>query len=275
MVLKFIQEGAGDGPDEEDFKVRDLEFTANISFETLDRNIINAIARTDTAWLKEAEAHDGVAIIAAGGPSLAQDLEYIRFCQNNGEVIFALNGVPKYLSEHGITPDCHVMLDSLPWVADFVSPELPMKRYYSCQCDPAVLDMAPDNTLWAPYMIGIEEGFPTLKPPYVPGGTTVGTRAIFLAYMLGYRSFRLFGLDSSQAGDVCHAYSQIGYENVLDVKCGDKTFKCPPQLMAQAEECQNVLNDLMAKGCQFFIYGDGLLRTIADEMNKQVLAMAS
>lgn len=274
MVLKFIREGA-EGTEEQDFKVRDLEFTANISFETLDRNIKSAIARTDMNWLQESPPHDGVAIIAAGGPSLSQELEYIRFCQKSGEVIFALNGVPKYLSEHGIVPDCHVLLDSLPWVADFVSPELPMKRYYSCQCDPVVLDMAPENTLWAPYMIGIEDGFPSLKPPYVLGGTTVGTRAIFLAYMLGYRSFRLFGLDSSHDGEVGHAYSQIGYEEVLDVKCGDKNFKCPPQLMAQAEECQVVLNDLMDKGCSFVVYGDGLLRTIADEMNKQIAQEAA
>lgn len=274
MVLKFIREGT-EGETEHDFKVKDLEFTANISFETLDRNIKNASGRQDAVWLQEEKPHDRVAIIAAGGPSLSQELEYIRFCQKNGEVIFALNGVPKYLFEHGVIPDYHVLLDSLPWVADFVSPDLPMKRYYSCQCDPSVLDMAPDNTLWAPYMIGIEEGFPSLRPPYVQGGTTVGTRALYLAYMLGYRTFRLFGLDSSQAGDVCHAYSQIGYEEVLDVKCGDKTFKCPPQLMAQAEECQIVLNDLRDKGCDFTIYGNGLLRAIADEMNKQVLALAS
>lgn len=274
MVLKFIREGT-EGETEQDFKVKDLEFKANISFETLNRNIQSAIARSEMTWLQETEPHDGVAIIAAGGPSLAQELEYIRFCQKSGEVIFALNGVPKYLSEHGIFPDCHVLLDSLPWVADFVSPEIPMKRYYSCQCDPSVLDMASNNTLWAPYMIGIEEGFRALRPPFVQGGTTVGTRALYLAYTLGYRTFRLFGLDSSQHGDTCHAYSQIGYEEVLDVRCGDKTFKCPPQLMAQAEECQIVLNDLMDKGCEFVVYGDGLLRTIADEMNKQVLAMAS
>jgi hypothetical protein len=276
MSLKFVNPGEGEGADEIGFKVRDLEFTANISYETLEANLKAASARQGAPWLEECPEHDGTALIVAGGPSLATELEYIRHCQDHGEIIFAVNNVPAFLERNGITPDCHILLDSLPWVADFVHPHIPMVRYYSSQCDPAVHDLAPNCILWTPHMIGLEQAFPNLRPPFVIGGTTVGTRALGLAYILGYRKFRLFGLDSSNDGDRHHAYEQIAYENeALDVKCGGKSFKAPLQLIAQAEEFQNIINLFMAEGCEISVYGNGLLRALADEMQKQSLAAAS
>lgn len=263
-MLKFLR-NPEDRSEDMDFQVRDLEFTANISYETLERNLKAAMARENSRWLESVEPHGGTAIIAGGGPSLRTDLNFIRFCQESGEVLFAINNVPAYLKEKGITPNAHVLLDSLPSVADFVDPKTPMVRFYSSQCDPSVHDKAGDCILWTPYIIGLDSAFPDLKPPFVGGGTTVGTRAVGLAYQLGFRRFRLFGLDCSMAGDALHAYEQDHDYDILDVKCGGKEFHGPIQMIAQAEEFVNIIPKLLAEGCEIHVYGDGLLRAISDE----------
>jgi hypothetical protein len=263
-MLKFIRDPENRSEDK-DFEVRDLEFIANISYETLEHNLKAAMARTDARWLESFEPHDGTAIIAGGGPSLKSDLCFMKFCQASGDILFAVNNVPAYLSDKGITPDCHVLLDSLPGVANMVKPEIPMVRFYSSQCDPSVHDKAPNCILWTPYIVGLETAFPELRPPFVGGGTTIGTRALGLAYQLGYRRFRLFGLDCSMDGNELHAYEQDHDHEILDVMCGGKNFRSPIQMIAQAEEFVVIIPKLLSEGCELTVYGNGLLRAVADE----------
>lgn len=264
-MLHFIR-NPDDRSEDKDFTIHDLEVSANVSYEQLGNNLRAASARPNATWLQTVEAHDGMAIIAAGGPSLANDLAFMKLCHTSGETLFAVNNVPKFLMEKGIIPDAHILLDSLPSMTEFVHPEISMVRFYSSQCDPAVHDLAPNCILWNPYIEGLWDAFPDLKPPFVGGGTTIGTRAIGLAYQLGYRRFRIFGLDCSMAGDELHAYSQPHEYNILEVTCGGKSFRAPMQMMAQAEEFMHVAHKLLAEGCELHIYGDGLLRAVADEM---------
>lgn len=263
-MLKFVR-NPEERTEDKDFTVRDLEFTANISYDALERNLKAAMAREDAHWLESVDPHDGVAMIAGGGPSLAVDLDYVKFRQASGEVLFAVNNVPAYLDNHGIVADCHVLLDSLPSMIDFVSPKIPMVRFYSSQCDPSVHNAAPGCILWTPYIIGLAENFPELKPPFVGGGTTIGTRAVGLAYQLGYRRFRLFGLDCSMDGNELHAYDQGHDHDILEVSCGGKNFRAPIQMIAQAEEFISIIPKLLSEGCELTVYGNGLLRAIADE----------
>lgn len=263
-MLKFVRNPEKRSEDK-DFTVRDLEFTANISYDTLGRNLKTAIARENAKWLESLNPHGGTAIIAGGGPSLKADMEYLRFCQATGDILFAVNNVPAYLRGFGVTPDCHILLDSIPEVADFVHPEISMVRFYSSQCDPSVHDKAPGCIMWTPDIIGLQDAFPELQPPFVGGGTTVGTRAVGLAYQLGYRRFRLFGLDCSMDGDELHAYDQDHDYDILDVSCGGKKFRAPLQMIAQAEEFINIIPALLSEGCELTVYGKGLLRAIADE----------
>lgn len=98
----------------------------------------------------------------------------------------------------------------------------------------------------------------------IGGGSTGASRAIMLAYGLGYRKFQLFGLDSSFDGDAVHAYSQAKYANTIDVTCGDEVFKTSPQLLGQAEDFKLLFPDFMQAGCEITVHGKGLLRAIAN-----------
>lgn len=244
-----------------------LTFESNVTAERIVTNVGLAVKREGARWLEAKDAHGGVALIVGGGASLKGDLGTVWTHQQKGAKLFALNNVPKYLISKGIAPDAHVLLDAIPEVADFVENWYTTERYYASQCHPSVHDRAGDELiLWHPAIQGLLEVIPDCDGPFVGGGTTIGTRAIGVAYMLGYRNLHLFGLDSSYEGDFCHAYEQGGYADLWDVKVGNEEFRSPPQLIAQAQEFQNLLPDLIAQGCEITVHGTGLLPSLAAEI---------
>lgn len=248
--------------------VAELEFVSNVTEERIAENLISAHARKNVAWLPENEAHDGVAVIVAGGPSLKRTVQTVARMQRAGAKVFALNRVAAYLKNNSILPDAHVLLDAHPdEVISFIDKSYPCMRFYASQCDPAVLDAAGDElVLWDSYMQGILDVVPDAHGPFVGGGTTVGTRAIGLCYMLGYRKIHVFGLDSSCEEGEGHAYSQIDFPSVLDVVFNGKKYRTPPQFLAQVEDFKKLLPELTASGCELTVHGDGLLPDVAASM---------
>lgn len=243
----------------------EMKFTPNVPKDDLTANIRSAIKR-DCQWFEPRLAHDETALIVGGGPSLKDDLPFLKHMAGAAQV-FALNGAAAYLEKHGIVPDFHVMLDAHPDCLSFVRPHLPMIRYYASQCAPAVLDAAGKSLVcWH----GGGEAMTAIKGHIfscvVGGGSTGATRAMILAYGLGYRKFHLFGMDSSYDGDVGHAYEQEDGDNFLDVTCGDQVFKTTPQLLGQAEDFKLILPDLIRAACEVTVHGDGLLRAVATQM---------
>lgn len=245
----------------------ELQFIPNVSKDALRANILSAIQR-DCQWFEPRQAHDGIALIVGGAPSLKADLLFLKHMAEEGQ-IFALNGVPAYLAQNGIIPDFHVMLDAHPDCLKFVAPNLPMIRYYASQCTPEVLDAAGTSLVgWhggGEVMLALGEEGNTFRH-VVGGGSTGATRAMILAYGLGYRKFHLFGMDSSFDGEIGHAYEQANYQNTVDVTCGDEVFKSSPQLLGQAEDFKMILPDLISAACEITVHGDGLLKAIATQM---------
>lgn len=245
--------------------IAELSFTPNVPKGELVANIRSAIQR-DCRWFEPRPAHEEAAIIVGGGPSLKDNLVLLRFLALDSHV-FALNGVPAYLEKHGIIPDSHVILDAHPVCLYFTARHLPMTRYYASQCTPEVLDAAGSNLVcWhgGGEAMNAIEGH-TFKH-VVGGGSTGATRALILAYGLGYRKFHLFGMDSSYDGDRGHAYDQFDYKNFVEVRCGDQVFKTNPQLFAQAEDFKTILPDLISAACEVTVHGDGLLNAVATQM---------
>ena len=243
----------------------ELKFIPNVAKDDLKANILSAIQR-DCQWFEPRATHDETAIIVGGGPSLRDILLWLRHMAQSAHV-FALNGVPAYLEKHGIIPDSHVMLDAHPHCLSFVAPHLPMRRYYASQCSRATLDAAGSSLVcWH----GGGEAMASIPghvfKNIVSGGSTGATRAMVLAYGLGYRKFHLFGMDSSYDGDRGHAYDQADYANFLNVTCGNQVFKSSPQLLGQAEDFKMILPDLLRAACEITVHGDGLLNAVATQM---------
>ena len=100
----------------------------------------------------------------------------------------------------------------------------------------------------------------------VIGGGTVLSRAIFLAYDLGYKSIELTGVDSSFTEDKHHAYDQPINDDddvILTYTArGTGPFKTSPTLAAQAEYVFAQMGKLERVGIKFTVKGEGLLPTM-------------
>lgn len=234
----------------------------NISVKKRAMNVRSAMQR-NARQFEPSCAHDRICILVGGAPSLRDDIFMVSAMAAQGDV-FAVNNVPRYLAERGLDTDVHVLMDAHPIVADFIVMQLKSIRYYASQCEPEVLDKAGNELiLWHAASQALDD-VPGINN-IVGGGSTTATRALYLAYGLGYRKFHLFGLDSSQDGDKCHAYKQAGYDTVLDVTCGDETFRSSPQMIAQAEDFKTIIPDMIKAGCEVTIHGSGLLKAIANK----------
>lgn len=243
---------------------------ANVPQEKIVEHIKSAHVR-NSAWVETLPAHSIPAVIVAGGPSLKRSVGTIKRMQRDGAHIFALNNTVSFLLERGITPDCHVLLDAWEEVVPYIRTDAPMRRYYASQCDPRALDMAGDELiLWNPHIINLETVISDLHEPTIKGGSTVGTRVLYLTHALGYRNLHLFGVDSSYENGKGHAYSQVAYENTLKVKFGGKDYCSAAPLVGQVQEFRRLLPEILTLGCAVVVHGDGLLPDVAAEMLRSV-----
>jgi len=246
---------------------------ANVELDALRANVKSAISR-DCAWVNQHPENKGHAIIVGGGPSLKKTMFYIRGMQMAGGKVFATNNTYKHLLAHGITPDAHVMLDARPENAEFVPDDLSPK-YYASQCHPSVLEAAgPSLVCWHAHQAGYTDI--VLSHPSgaieIGGGTTVGLKAVALAYLMGYRDIRLFGFDSCYEDDAHHAYAQPlnDGQRIVDVTVGGQKFRAAPWMVAQAEEFKDTVTALVHLKCVVTVYGEGLLPKVAEEMGKRI-----
>lgn len=243
----------------------DLEQICNTADAKIAANVRSSMAQ-ELPWLDKAEAHEGTAVIVGGGPSLRSKLGEIALHQAHGATIFATNGTAKFLARNGITPDFHVVLDARPENAEFVSEPMDGTDYLiASQCDPRVYQNLKGYpvTVWHPYVPLIAEIVcHDPKPVHMVGcGSTVCLKAIGIAHAMGYRSFGLYGMDSSYDADQHHAYSQPQNDSdrILDVQVGEKLFKAAPWMVSQANEFQDLAAYLANEGCTFSVAGEGTL----------------
>jgi FkbM family methyltransferase len=236
--------------------------TSNTDDKVLRAQVSHALT-LNCAWLKPGN-DTTTAIIVGGGPSLTENLFYIRGMQAAGGKVFATGNTYKYLQQQGIQPDAHVLLDAREDNYAFVPVET-CPKYYASQCHPRVLAAAgPDLICWHAAMTSYESLVQDHEGAKVGGGTTVGLKAIALAFALGHRHLRLFGFDSSY-GPSHHAYEQTlnDGEKTVDVTVAGRHFKCAPWMVSQYEDFKELVPILLQQGCVLRIFGDGLIPHVA------------
>lgn len=250
----------------------EIEQFCNTEDKQIEANIRHAMSLPHP-WLEPVPENDATAIIVGGAPSLKET--YAEISGIEGGVIFATNNTPKFLKENGIGIDYQVLIDAREESASFLATERPRLGYLiGSQCDRAVFDKLTDQavTVWHPKISGIVELVQNDERPkcIVGGGSTVCLKAIAIAYIMGFRKFHLFGMDSSYSGEAHHAYAQSLNDDdlVVNVQVDDQMFKTTPWMVAQADEFEDLLFELRRLGCVFDISGDGLIPYILRETLK-------
>lgn len=244
--------------------VLELTHICNTERESISKNIKHALT-LPYQWLAPQEPHDGHMVVIGGGPSLKKDIEEIAERQRRGQLIFATNNTYNWLCDHGITPDCHVMLDAREDNKEFLPKSGKPLCYYASQCHPDVL-VGDNIILWHSFSDGIlEEIGNNTGDPLVGGGTTVGLKSLALGHILGYRNFHLYGFDSSYTEDQNHAYPQAlnDGERVLDVEMNGKKYRAAAWMCAQVEQFKETSKALVESGAVVSVHGSGLLPDLA------------
>lgn len=251
--------------------VMELTQVCNTDDSVITKNIKSALGQNHK-WLQMAAPHDGHAVIVGGAPSLKFNLKEIELRQQNNQIIFATNNAFNYLRANGIKPEVHVMLDAREENIEFVPQRGNTQCYYSSQCHPDVIKEASkhDLILWHPMIESIFEiiGNDT-GDALVGGGSTVGMKAIALAYILGYRKFHLYGMDSSYSEGENHAYKQPlnDSEKVIEVTMNGSKYQSAPWMCTQVEDFKITARELVQQGCVLTVHGNGLLPDVAQNLS--------
>ena len=255
-------------------KVQPISALPNTRDEILFRNIeINS--QRKLPWLTEAPAHDGVAVICGGGPSLDATMPFIRGHAKAGHTILALNNAAAFLRARDVVPTYQVIIDPRPENIRFVT-EVPADHFIlSSQCDPSLFDALDghDVTVLHPAVEGVREHLPPgTIATLVGGGITVGLTAMAAVHVLGFREIHLYGYDSSDADDGnAHAYPQDENDpekKRIEVIVAGRRFRSSYAMYAQAEKFESFARLLADADATVYVHGDGLLPTIAREMSK-------
>lgn len=231
-------------------------------------NIESAIARGLPEISPAICSHDGTFVIVGSGPSLPQFVDEIKAEREKGRPICAINGAYDFLVDSGVTPDLFLTVDPRPMPQNVTKPQPETIFLLASRVNPEVFDRLKDHKVMVWHSFSFEEECKAYgKRPAIGGGSTSGLRAITVAYVMGYRRFAVYGLDSCLAGDnITKRFTGEKAGHVIDVIVGGRTFYANGAMAQQANECQELMGCM--PGITIDFKGDGLIAAIWAERRK-------
>jgi len=217
--------------------------------------------------------------IVGGAPSLLDTLDSIREKRRQGAKIWVCNNAWRVLENAGIKFDAIVIMDARPENVAFVEGAPDCDYLIAAICHPSLFDVLEGRRviLWHPHQGGEGEQAcmeaQNKEGILLPGGGTVGLRALFLANAAGYRKLHIYGMDSSYRDDAHHAYAQSlnDGEKIIEIKMEqfDRIYRCAGWMARQADEFRWHWQRLVSAGCTVTAHGDGLLPDLCRHINKR------
>lgn len=218
-------------------------------------------------------SHDGTFVIVGSGPSLPLFAEQIKAEQANGRPICAINGAHDFLCEHDLHPEFFLTVDPRPMPQNLKRANKYTTYLLASRVNPQTFDLLRDCkvVLWHSWSEEDEcKVWRDVGKFGIGGGTTSGLRAINVGYVLGFRKFQLYGMDSCLAEDkATKRFTGEKAGALIDVIVGGRTFWCNHAMAQQAQDFQKlyaVMPDLTVQSA-----GDGLLSAILAERRKKGL----
>lgn len=251
--------------------VADYVLSCNTDDSVLEAQIMHNASRNIPAigWHK---IHETKGIIVGGGPSLEQDLTWLRMLAEQGAHIFAINGALEYLLTHKVPVKALVMLDARKENLKFVKKKRKVDYYLAAQVHPSVFDHLEGRNvkLFYPNAPGLYDKLVNMQKTdaaLIGGGRTAGLMAMGLLYTMGFRDIELFGMDSSYVNKN-HAYKQPmnDKDNVVEIEYNGVQFTSSPWMVQQVDDFMPLAEILVSYGCRIAVHGDGLLPAVANSM---------
>lgn len=234
--------------------------------EQIRANVAANIGR-DVPLVKPFSAHDGVFVFVGGGPSLSTEIGGLRARLEAGEKLTVVTSGKTigYLIENGVTPWGWLNVDTKPKMREYVGETPPRIRYFvSSASAPVLFDHLSSHDVWmlhAPCAAGEDDLYNTEDAPLIGGGCTTPTRAITLAYVLGFRTIEFYGVDSSYGSDGTYAYHKdVVHGLEIAVTDDGREFSSSAVWLMQAEEIDTLTSEWLKHDStvRFVFHGDGL-----------------
>ncbi len=219
-------------------------------------------------------SHDGTFVIAGSGPSLPSMLEAIKVERTLGRPVCALNGAHDFLIKNEFTPNLFVTTDPRDTIIGNTSLKSQDVIYLlASRCSPKLFDHLKDHKVMVWHSWSPDDECEAFRGHFaIGGGTTSGTRSIYIGYVMGYRKFSIYGMDSCLADDgITKRFSGEKAGKTVEIFVGEnkRRFISNLPMAQQAEEIQSVMNTLTDISIEF--HGDGLLSAIWAERRKMGL----
>lgn len=248
--------------------------TINETPENLQRNIHSSVDRR-LAEFKPEDINNRIMTIVASGPSLGNHLEDLKENQKRGDLIVCVNGSHDWLIHHEVVPDTLVLCDALPSISDLFTPHPDVDYLVASQCHPKVFDKLKGYkvTIWHSWLSNESLGCPIesivdkhgVKGWIVYGGGTAALRCLNLGYLMGFRKFVYFGLDSSFLGERHHvAGGNKG--DPIELEYQGQSFDTDKSLASQAQDFED-LYSITFNDCRIDAIGEGLIPIICRSLN--------
>lgn len=219
-------------------------------------------------------SHDGTGVIAGSGPSLHKTWEGIKEDKAKGRPVMAVKGAHDFLVEKGIEPDLFISIDPRDRRNNVQRETQDTIYLLASRCAPQLFEHLKDRhtVIWHAGS-GTEEMqcLGDLGVKYTIGGTsTSGMRAVNVFYHLGFRSVKMYGMDSCLADDgMTKRVDGSLTGQTIDVWVGHtgKKFTANIAMAEQAKAFQLIW--AMMPDMKVEIVGDGLLKAILDERQRR------
>ena len=245
--------------------------------EEMNANVTATIARGYTPLNDYIGMFSGAVSICGSAPSLGETYRELR-----GDVLAINNALP-FLLERGVVPKLCMFWDAAAVVSRFAVPHPDITYFVGARCHPSVFERLAGCKLivWhaggdhniAEYLAEHE-----INEPMVNGGSAGVTRAMFLAYALGYRSLNIFGADSSYSHDgKTHVNGSLVPEKDIMVSIGNEPglfFRTTPEWCAQVNEFRDIYQIFRhpSMGAEIEVFGGGMLPHMAHLMKMKEAA---
>ena len=214
-------------------------------------------------------SHDGSFVIVGSGPSLPDHIEDLKREQLAGRPLCAIKGSHDLLIDHGITPNLFVSVEPRKRPLKHLSENT--IYLLASRCSPDLFDQLKDYKVLIWHAWSEEAECDEFKGQFaIGGGSTSGIRAIFVGYVLGFRKFILYGMDSCLAGDKKtkrFSGETVGDGWITDIIVGGRRFWCNGAMAQQAIEFQHIYTSL--PDINIYPKGDGLITAIINERKKR------
>ena len=243
----------------------------NVTHDELFKQIRTNIRRP-LPQVQQHPPNDYKVVLLCGGPSLNDSTPTLRRLVRSGYKIACVNNTYNWALEHKFVPSVYAQLDAREHNTRFVSKPVDGCRYLlMSQVHPDLFDMLEgyDVRIWH----SVNKKEKQLLDTYymkrwrsVHGGSTIGSRSIFLLYLLGMRTVRVFGMDSCFASGQHHAYEQPenDKDELITVTVGRRKFQTTVWMVAQLDEMLQLASQVPSD-FKLSFEGDGLLQYIITE----------